>query len=231
MNNQYISLFAIVLIIFVSGCAGLEQLQYGIFQAVSPTTVEEAADLVTIQNLRIIPSTSISAESEFTFSFQVKNQDESAEIENVDICVYDTGMCTVVNAPQCERELEEGEVAECGNGIKETGEDCDDGNTEDGDGCSSACKIEKQDCPKTKECCPADDPAYIEKACTSTTYNKCEQYHCIRLEGCAPSGKTRCKGDILETCVGTKGWRAQDCTENNWKCYYDETRNAAYCAE
>ncbi|RME57426.1 MAG: DUF4215 domain-containing protein, partial [Candidatus Dadabacteria bacterium] len=30
----------------------------------------------------------------------------------------------------------------CGNGIVETGEDCDDGNIEDGDGCSSTCQIE-----------------------------------------------------------------------------------------
>ncbi len=30
----------------------------------------------------------------------------------------------------------------CGNGNIETGEDCDDGNEVDGDGCSSTCKIE-----------------------------------------------------------------------------------------
>ncbi len=32
--------------------------------------------------------------------------------------------------------------AVCGNGILETGERCDDGNTEDGDGCSSKCQVE-----------------------------------------------------------------------------------------
>jgi len=30
----------------------------------------------------------------------------------------------------------------CGNGVLEPGEQCDDGNTEDGDGCSSTCKLE-----------------------------------------------------------------------------------------
>ena len=31
----------------------------------------------------------------------------------------------------------------CGNGAIDTGETCDDGNTTNGDGCSSKCKIEK----------------------------------------------------------------------------------------
>jgi cysteine-rich repeat protein len=34
----------------------------------------------------------------------------------------------------------------CGNGIHEPGEECDDGNTDDGDGCSSNCEIEIPDC-------------------------------------------------------------------------------------
>ena len=41
--------------------------------------------------------------------------------------------------------------AVCGNDIIETGEECDDGNTRDNDGCSSTCKNESsiQDCPFT----------------------------------------------------------------------------------
>ena len=31
----------------------------------------------------------------------------------------------------------------CGNGIRDTGEDCDDGNAQDGDGCSTACDVER----------------------------------------------------------------------------------------
>jgi cysteine-rich repeat protein len=34
----------------------------------------------------------------------------------------------------------------CGNGILETGEECDDGNTTNGDGCSAQCKIEAAAC-------------------------------------------------------------------------------------
>ena len=34
----------------------------------------------------------------------------------------------------------------CGNGVLETGEQCDDGNTDSGDGCSSTCRIESPKC-------------------------------------------------------------------------------------
>lgn len=37
--------------------------------------------------------------------------------------------------------------AGCGNGVIQTGEQCDDGNLEDGDGCSSSCRVE----PSTQE--------------------------------------------------------------------------------
>lgn len=38
-----------------------------------------------------------------------------------------------------------GGSAVCGNGVKEGGEQCDDGNTANGDGCSSSCTIEPSD--------------------------------------------------------------------------------------
>jgi cysteine-rich repeat protein len=37
----------------------------------------------------------------------------------------------------------------CGNGVLQTGEECDDGNTVDGDGCSSTCKLEINNCTIT----------------------------------------------------------------------------------
>lgn len=38
----------------------------------------------------------------------------------------------------------------CGNAVKEVGEECDDGNNKNGDGCSASCKIEKAPCPSDK---------------------------------------------------------------------------------
>jgi cysteine-rich repeat protein len=35
-------------------------------------------------------------------------------------------------------------VSPCGNGVLQTGEECDDGNTVDGDGCSSTCQLENK---------------------------------------------------------------------------------------
>ena len=53
----------------------------------------------------------------------------------------------------------------CGNGILEGGEECDDGNTEDGDGCSATCHLEPETCgngtcdaDETEATCPEDCP-------------------------------------------------------------------------
>lgn len=51
-----------------------------------------------------------------------------------DVCTVDAG-CSNPPVP----------IA-CGNGCQEAGEECDDGNTVDGDGCSSTCKLEPTGC-------------------------------------------------------------------------------------
>ena len=56
----------------------------------------------------------------------------------------------------------------CGDGIPAGGEECDDGNTEDGDGCSSECKVEAS-CPEEMVLIPANvslgiqDPYCMDK--------------------------------------------------------------------
>lgn len=44
----------------------------------------------------------------------------------------------------------------CGNGTVESGEECDDGNTKNGDGCSSSCKTETTSCPEIGSNCSHD---------------------------------------------------------------------------
>ncbi len=47
--------------------------------------------------------------------------------------------------------------AVCGTGVIETGDECDDGNTDDGDGCSSSCRVEEGwDCTGEPSSCTPD---------------------------------------------------------------------------
>ena len=83
----------------------------------------------------------------------------------------------------------------CGNGIVEAGEQCDDGNTQNGDGCSSTCQIQ---CAENWQCtgwsaCNSNN--YKSRSCSDlnscgTTYNK-------------PSTYTKCR------CYNTWVWEAQ----------------------
>jgi len=57
--------------------------------------------------------------------------------------------------------LEE-EEPECGNEVEEKGEECDDGNTENGDGCSSECLIEENECCTDDDC---EEDYYSEEHC------------------------------------------------------------------
>jgi len=63
-------------------------------------------------------------------------------IETIDFCTARNADCTYTSTRQT-YECVSGEAGPvCGNNIKETGEECDDGNTANDDGCSSVCTIE-----------------------------------------------------------------------------------------
>lgn len=71
----------------------------------------------------------------------------------------------------------------CSDGIKEGNEECDDGNTQNGDGCSSSCKIECHDADNDEICdnddnCPDSKPneEVDEDGCDAFQF--CEKFYC-----------------------------------------------------
>ena len=70
-------------------------------------------------------------------------------------CFFDTGSSTCTDA------------GVCGNGVLQIGEECDDGNNEDGDGCSSTCQIEAGGCTSGAQC--DDGNACTSDSCNTTT--------------------------------------------------------------
>jgi cysteine-rich repeat protein len=59
---------------------------------------------------------------------------------------------------------------DCGNGERETGEECDDGNSDNGDGCSDDCLI---------EVCGAARRVCLFFVCVSHTVRRFSEYLCL----------------------------------------------------
>jgi RHS repeat-associated protein len=79
----------------------------------------------------------------------------------------------------------------CGDGTVDPGEQCDDGNSVAGDGCSASCKLELTctSCQSGDACCPA------ELGCTSANDSDCDGGNpcanassCVGGDGCCPRG-------------------------------------------
>ncbi|MDD3648437.1 MAG: myxococcus cysteine-rich repeat containing protein, partial [Candidatus Dojkabacteria bacterium] len=64
--------------------------------------------------------------------------------------------------------------AVCGNGVEESGEECDDGNTNNGDGCSASCNDENAPPPPPSSCNPGN--------CSLDTENYGQPTSCTRFE-------------------------------------------------
>jgi cysteine-rich repeat protein len=121
-------------------------------------------------------------------------------------------------------------AATCGNSIVETGEQCDDGNTSNGDCCSATCQTEPADtvcrpsdgqCDVAETCggastCPADGFASDTTTCTGTSngdvcddVDKCSGTANTCVDKFKPSS-VECRADagqcdVPESCTGTSG--------------------------
>lgn len=85
-------------------------------------------------------------------------------------------------------------AAGCGNGVKDAGEECDDGNTDDNDGCTAACKLtckSDADCDDGDKCtgtatCDKSDPA--KPVCKAGTPVSCAKKGSCGADGtCDPA--------------------------------------------
>lgn len=83
------------LILLVSGCSGMPD----IFQGLLPggdskvNKTEASPDLITIQNLRSIPTPPINSGDSFSVTFELVNQDEIKEVP-ITYELFDYGLCT-----------------------------------------------------------------------------------------------------------------------------------------
>ena len=122
-------------------------------------------------------------------------------------------VCDHNGAPGCEGGCNEDCTAPasvCGNGIKECFEECDDGNTENCDGCSEYCTEE----PGTGGC--GDGYRCGEEECDDGNQDNCDECHndCTDNRGCTDGhlcGDEQCDDGNIEDCDECHN----DCTLNS----------------
>ena len=91
--KHLIPLLALILIVSVSGCIeGMDLFQMGM----SGPVAEAQADIIITKSVQVLPSSPIIAGNDFTVSFDIKNQDTVQEIKDINIKLYDWGLCKPV---------------------------------------------------------------------------------------------------------------------------------------
>lgn len=86
----------------------------------------------------------ISGQASTVYSCQPGNNDTETR-DRIDACVNHGGTCQAVASVTCTATCQINSlppVSLCGNGTIDAGEQCDDGNTTNGDGCSASCQTE-----------------------------------------------------------------------------------------
>jgi len=141
------------------------------------------------------------------------------EVSNDSTCTTNGGVWSKLLGDMYCVKMEKAEAAVCGNGKTETGEDCDDGNNKNEDGCSATCKIEKKDGAGNTEnpCAPA-----------CKAWEKCEATKCVLLSGkCATDADCGAPDKICDIgkheCFTKKGCAGQaDCDAISQFCDVDK---------
>src|SRR5215831_3729850 len=103
--------------------------------------------------------------------------------------------------------------ATCGDGILQCNEQCDDGNTNDGDGCSHDCKIECGDGVKqANEKCDTAIPAGMPGACPTS----CDDQNACTIDSLNGTGcQQECVHGAITACQAGDGCCPSTCTAAN----------------
>lgn len=92
----------LILVLLASGCAGMPGLPFKIpfFGDGGPNVTELGPDVITIQNINVIPKTSVRPDDTFSVYFELKNQEEnrrvpsSEDTDDITYNLYDYGLCS-----------------------------------------------------------------------------------------------------------------------------------------
>jgi len=86
----------LVSILIVSGCVGMPDIfNLSSLTGTQKTKVkEQPLDVITVQNINVLPKPPINAGDQFSISFEVTNLEEERDVEEVGYELLDTGLCT-----------------------------------------------------------------------------------------------------------------------------------------
>ncbi len=90
MKRIAVAVFLVSMVVFISGCVeggGLAGLM-----GVGDQEVEDPDDVLVVENRMVNPST-VNAENQFEFSFELTNLFEAESARDVEVRLYDSGMC------------------------------------------------------------------------------------------------------------------------------------------